>query len=223
MDARQIKASDADFWETNKSLVEVLFKGKDVVTFQDIIELRDQFREDLWHYQFHTFEPNEAGRISTENFLKANLSCITGKKVNHFKKHITKLSEALGEKDPGVTLQEFIAIQYFFDDIEQLTHHLIKYKYIEYETFEEVVGNFLNSNAYCKREKAKVSQHVIMTLFAFIDADESGELEPEEIAIFQRPLLSQPKEEKAKADAKEKFNAAIASFKKMVTSFTGMQ
>lgn len=74
--------------ETNKALVEVLFKDKETVTFQDIIELRDHFREDLWHYQFHTFEPNEEGKISTENFLKANLSCVTGKKVNQFKKHI---------------------------------------------------------------------------------------------------------------------------------------
>lgn len=120
-------------------------------------------------------------------------------------------------------MQEFIAIQYFFDNIETLTHHLMKYKYIENDTFEEVLATFLNSNTYCKREKAQVSQHVISTLFAFIDLDESGELEPEEIAVFQRPLLSQPKEEKAKADAKELFKSKIAGFKKMITDFTGMQ
>ena len=52
----------------------------------DIIEMQYKFREDLWHYQFHSFEPDENGRISTENFLKANLPSVTGRYVEKYKR-----------------------------------------------------------------------------------------------------------------------------------------
>lgn len=71
LDARLIKATDEAFMETNKAICAILFKGKELVGIEDILEMRNKFNEDLWHYQFHTFEPVN-GKISTENFLKSN-------------------------------------------------------------------------------------------------------------------------------------------------------
>ena len=71
---------------TNKAIVEVLFKDKEVVTYEDIVELQNKFREDLWHYQFHALEPREDGRLSTENFLKTGLVSLSGHHVEKFRR-----------------------------------------------------------------------------------------------------------------------------------------
>lgn len=55
LDARQIKCSDDDFMATNKAIVNLLFEGKTHVTFKDFMDLQVQFKEDLWHYEFHHF------------------------------------------------------------------------------------------------------------------------------------------------------------------------
>ena len=120
LDARQIKASDEDFMETNVKLCDALFADKECVTCEDLLNLRDSFRESLWHYQFYTFEPNEEGKISTENFLKSNLSCLTGGKLEAYRTHIRKVTRELGDNDPGFTVHEFIAFQHFFDQLDKL-------------------------------------------------------------------------------------------------------
>ena len=86
LDARAIKSSEEDFKHTNLAIVEKFFAGKEHITVDDLIEMQYKFREDLWHYQFHSFEPNEDGRISTENFLKANLPSVTGRFVEKYKR-----------------------------------------------------------------------------------------------------------------------------------------
>ena len=73
--------------ETNKCLVEALFKDKkEGITIHDIIDLQYKFREDLWHYQFFSMEPNDKGRISTEMLLHSKLSDLTGSNIEKFRK-----------------------------------------------------------------------------------------------------------------------------------------
>ena len=50
VDARAIKASEEDFRSTNKELCENLFGSKTHIVFNDIIELKENFRLDLWRY-----------------------------------------------------------------------------------------------------------------------------------------------------------------------------
>ena len=80
-DARAIKASEEDFRETNLGICEELFSKKhdgEMIHIDDIEHLQREFHEDLWHYQFHTLYPNDAGRITTPNYLKSNLPYLTG-------------------------------------------------------------------------------------------------------------------------------------------------
>ena len=135
LDARLIKASEEDFRATNLALCEVLFKGKDVVTKEDIFEIQEKFRTDLWHYQFHSLEPNEQGRISTENFLKSNLQAFTGHSLNRFLKQIKRVTKEFDEKDPGVSLEEFVAFQHFFDQLNVLKQKTLKYRFLDFENY----------------------------------------------------------------------------------------
>jgi hypothetical protein len=41
------------------------------------MEVRAQLRRDLWHYEFHNFEP-EDGKITIEEFLSSVIKCVLG-------------------------------------------------------------------------------------------------------------------------------------------------
>ena len=133
LDARQIKATDEDFLKTNKAICEILFKGKELVGFEDILDLQNKFNEDLWHYQFHTFEPVK-GKISTENFLKSNTQSLKGNHVKIFLKRLKIICDKF-EDDPGVNLQEFIAYQYFFNNLDVVYAQVAMYKFLDQERF----------------------------------------------------------------------------------------
>ena len=118
VDARAIKATEDDFKTTNLHLVEVLFKDKEIITVKDILDMQDGFREDLWNYRFHTLEPNESGKTSTENFLKTNLVSLRSPHVERYRRQIRKIAAAYEENDPGVSVHEFVALQYFFEKLD---------------------------------------------------------------------------------------------------------
>ena len=118
VDARAIKASEEEFKKTNLAIVDQCFKDRTHIGVDDIIGMQYQFREDLWHYQFHTFEPNDKDRISTEMLLHSKLSDLTGTNVEKFRLQIEKIQAELGDNDPGCTVQEFIAFQIFFSCID---------------------------------------------------------------------------------------------------------
>ena len=114
VDARAIKASENDFLETNRALCEILFEGKESIQYEDILELRSQFREDLWAFEFHSYEPDEkTGKISIEAFLRSLSVCLHGRKVEKYlrriKKVVAKIQQDPKFADAGVSLEEFIA------------------------------------------------------------------------------------------------------------------
>ena len=48
IDARLIKSSDEDFFETNKFIVKQLFKDKEFITFEDMEKLQTDLKMELW-------------------------------------------------------------------------------------------------------------------------------------------------------------------------------
>jgi Ca2+-binding EF-hand superfamily protein len=52
LDARAIKTSEEDFAEVNRGIVSQLFKDKELIGKEDIINLQAKFKEDLWRYEF---------------------------------------------------------------------------------------------------------------------------------------------------------------------------
>ena len=85
MDPRAIKASEEDFKRTNAHLVDILFADTETITARDIIELQYKFREDLWHYQFFSLEPNDKGKISTGALLSSKLCDVMGSNIEKFR------------------------------------------------------------------------------------------------------------------------------------------
>ena len=92
IDARAIKASESDFREANLSLCNILFQNKQSLKYEDILELREDFREDLWHFEFYSYEPDEkTGKIPMEAFLRSLSVCLHGNKVEKYLRRIKKV------------------------------------------------------------------------------------------------------------------------------------
>ena len=179
------------------------------MTLQDFLALQDRFREDLWHYRFHALEPNDEGRISTEDFLKANLVALKSSDAPKYRNQIKKIAAQLGESDPGVTLGEFIAFQYFFERLDSLKAKCATVRYLDYSTFLDVIEDFCNSDPYCRENKVAIGEHIAKSVFLLIDLDESGEIEPAELMVFDRAVMGQSREVKAKQDAEAQFRAFL--------------
>ena len=91
--------------------------------------MRKDFREDLWYYEFHSYEPDEkTGRISIEAFLRSLSVCLHGRKVEKYLRRIKKVVAKMEEEEKfvgaGVSLEEFIAFQLFLDNIDRLKSKL---------------------------------------------------------------------------------------------------
>ena len=177
-------------------------------------------RQDLWAYQFHSFEPNEQGRVPMECFLKANLSNLTGTNQDIYRRHIKKVCESFGDNDPGINLHEFIAFQYIWENQDALKAKLTKYRFLDYVSYLDFVSETFSESDYCRKNKIVINEQAARVLFCFLDTDESGELEPEELYLFNRMLLGQSKDEKAKEDLKVLFDKFCTTLRGMLSTIT---
>ena len=76
-----------------------------------------------------------------------------------------------------------------------------RFAFLDYEQFLDLLETFYQTEPYCKRNKVVVPEHIARSLFALLDSDNSGELEPKEIEIFDRRMMGESREGKAKKDA----------------------
>lgn len=72
----------------------------------------------MWHYRFHTLDPNDKGKITTEDFLKTHLVSLRSPQLEKFRRQIRKIAKAYEDDDPGVSIEEFIALQHFFEKLD---------------------------------------------------------------------------------------------------------
>jgi len=106
-----------------------------------------------------------------------------------------------GQEDGGVSLKEYIAYQYFFEHIPSLKAKIAKYRFLDKQTFLDIVADFFRTDRYCQSNKVKMDERTALTLFKFLDIDGSGELEPEEFEMFELAMVGQSRDAKAKNDA----------------------
>ena len=113
VDARAVKCSAEEIEATVSGMVHALFKDKKKITFQDVWSVRGMLREDLWHYEFNNFDPDENGTISIDDFLCSIIGFVTGRKVDRYMKQVDKVSLAM--PNARVSYHEFIAFQHWLD------------------------------------------------------------------------------------------------------------
>jgi len=72
--------------------------------------LREDFKESLWHYEFHCYDfDEETNTISLESFLKSITVCLPGDKINKYFRQIKALKDRYPEDfEKRISLDEFI-------------------------------------------------------------------------------------------------------------------
>ena len=96
------------------------------------------------------------------------------------------------------------------------------YKFLDYEQYLDLIENFYQTEPYCKRNKVVVPEHIARCLFALLDADNSGELEPNELEIFDRRMMGQSREAQAKKDAQDQIAKLMQGVKLWISETTGL-
>ena len=100
------------------------------------------------------------------------------------------ISSELGDNDPGVSLNEFIAFHFFTDKIDTLKQQILLYRYLDYHMYLELMSNISQADKQIVKEGLMMSEHQAKFFFMLIDTDDSGELEPDELLFFGRSLFA---------------------------------
>lgn len=156
IDARKIKTEDSEYCETLKRIVDNFFGAKNEVTFEAVNKLKSQMTEDLWHYEFFTYNPDESGTIRLKDWMQSTVVCMSGAKIDRYLKRIKKVSKHF-DKNERVTLKEYMAFQYFLQNVDILKNKVVQYRYMDYEMFETIIQTYNANNDFCKSNKTKVS------------------------------------------------------------------
>ena len=93
-------------------------------------------------------------------------------------------------------------------------------RFMDYNTFLDIVDGFVSTEPYCIKNKVTVPEHLAKSIFLMIDLDESGEIEPFELAIFDRALMGKA-DKIAKSDAQKKFWSYIDKTKDFFRDIAG--
>jgi len=75
-----ISASEDDFKRVNKEVCHAIFNGKDKIKIDDFKEFRATVRRAMAHYEFYTYDVDEAETISVEDFSRSLLSVLPSNK-----------------------------------------------------------------------------------------------------------------------------------------------
>lgn len=122
--------------------------------------------------------------------------------INRYQKQVDKISEHFKDNE-GISFDEFCVLMTFFENLDTVKMYLHKYRFIDYSTFLEIVDSFVKQNHFCKKKKTGIAEDVAKALFLVFDMDESGEIEPEEITLFDGKTTSVAKEDKVANDIKD--------------------
>ena len=142
--------------------------------------------------------------------------------MEKYKRRIRYVIKQLGDEDPGISVEEFIAIQFFFDKIDTLKAKIAQYRYIDYNTYLDTIDKFLQEEKYCQKNKVILGEHVAQAVFWLLDVDDSGELEPDELLMFDKKVFGQSRDAKAKEDAMAKFTKSVNQVKDFFQSAFGL-
>ena len=119
-----------------------------------------------------------------------------------------------------MSLHEFIALQYFFEKLDIIKAKCATMRYIDYNSFLDIIDEFVSTEPYCVKHKIVVPEHLAKCIFLMLDYDDSGEIEPPELAIFDRAVMGKA-DRIAKDDAQKQLIKYLTSTKQFFRDIVG--
>ena len=220
VDARAVKVTKEDLLSDIAATSERIFAGKDEINFEDFIKMRQSLRDQLLHYEFHNFEP-EDGTISLEQWLYSLIKSVRGSRRDKCRKQIKKIVAQF--PDARVSYNEFVSFNYWLNELNWLRAQIEQYRYLDYDGFYHHINQFCEKNKRTSKIHGHISDVQIKAIFGVLDSDESGELEKEEILdVLQDPqMMGQSQDSKAKEEFMQWAQSRQNGLKKWIKDFFG--
>lgn len=209
-DGRKITTDDGMI---SKCVVEHLFRGKETITINDFLFLKQKMKSALLHYEFYQFDVDENETISAEEFAKSLLSCLSLSKAHHYMKVIQTL-----ELNGRVNFQEYLAFHNLIEKADIIKMKIAFYRYMSKSMFRELCDDFQKIDPFCKDNNVKISDVQIDTFMAVLDDDKNGMLEYDEIVdvLEGKKNIGLGKDIEFKNETLETFQKYLKKFKKLV-------
>jgi len=105
-DPRRQHLKAEEFQEVQEQIVNNLFEGKETIQLSKLLNLRELIYKELYTFEFRTFEADENGNISGEDFAKSIICYLDPAVVNKYWRSLDKVVW-----DGTITLEQYIAFQ----------------------------------------------------------------------------------------------------------------
>jgi len=132
----------------------------------------------LWHYEFYQYDADGEDKITAYEFCQSMLVYFPFHLIDQYVEHIENFEQL---KEDKVTLQEYIAFQYFLKDRASIVEHVMVHGSIDKRGLRILADDFQEKNAYCLKHGAKISDAQITAFLCTMDLDGTGKLNQEEV------------------------------------------
>jgi hypothetical protein len=103
-DARSTSADLKEFNEATENIVQYLFRDKDLITWDDYLEFKNLFVEELFFFEFHMFEIGEDNCIDIKDFAKSMIAYFPTAKVDIYLRRLNGI-----DIESRVSYPQFVA------------------------------------------------------------------------------------------------------------------
>lgn len=160
-------------------MVKRIFAGREEITFEQWMEFKNELSEMVWHYEFHQFDLDHHGHMSSLDFAQSLLvHYVPFHKIKEYKDHLMQFeSYKLG----CVSFKQYVAFQYFLKKRMDIINKVKEVKKLDVAQLKELVDDFERDSDYCIENRVHISDDMIESFLHALDIDDSGVLEEDEI------------------------------------------
>lgn len=209
-DGRKITTGEKELTEC---ITEHLFKNKEYITIDDVIELKRKLKQALLHYEFHQFDVDKNGTISAEDFAKSLLSCLSFSQATKYMRRINSL-----DLKGRVSFDEYVAFHGLIEKADIIKMKIALFRYLSRAMLRELCDDFQKVDPFCQEKGVSISDTQIDTFMKILDEDGNGMLDYEEVVdvLEGKKNIGLGKEAKFKNDMLEKFDKYYKKFQRLI-------
>lgn len=169
-DPRKERLSHDEFEQVEAQVTENLFKDAETIPLSKLIELRELLYRELYIFEFDSFEKDEKGNLTGEDFAKSLICYFDPAAVSKQWRLLNSI-----QWEGSVTLEEYINFQRFLREHLKTLQDTIEEKgVISKKKLKEIFSD------YCKKENVKISDTQIDIFLQVMDANGNGRIDYDE-------------------------------------------
>lgn len=111
------------------------------MSYEELISIKNQLRDDIFKYEFNCFDPSEDKTIESKCFMKSIIVYVNLNRIDRYLRHIKDINKAFDQENGSkrISEKEFIAFHIFLSNLENLESRINQFRYIDYDMLDELV------------------------------------------------------------------------------------